>query len=413
MSSEDIVHTTSTRRSGRAAAAKAIILGAHYGGLSVVRALGQEGLECVVVTSNPRDHACRSKFVSDLVITPDPATHEQELVDILMNTQKDWAGAFLIPTLDEYVVFVSQNRQRLGQRFIFSVQDPNIVGRIINKNLLYPEAVKHGVAVPRFFLPQSLDDLNEHEREYPFPCILKPFESRRFSETYGAKVLVAKDFEDLAQKYADTQRHGLSVMICEIIPGDDSSIFTYRCYIDSQGDLLAEMYTQKVRQYPPGFGQGSVQRTIPPIPVIRDQGLRLLRGFDYRGQSSTEFRLDCRDNQYKLMETNIRPGVADWLLVKAGMNFPYMTYLDLVENVRRRQTDYMLDLYWIHNHWEPVNFIASLGAGNLKPVEFFAPYVKKKVFVVPFFEDPQNYLVELIQNMARLWKKRRHHVLWK
>jgi predicted ATP-grasp superfamily ATP-dependent carboligase len=361
----------------------------------------------MLVTSDPHGHACHSRSVSELVVAPDPAKDSEGLLEVLM--EKGWSGALLVPTLDEYLIFVSQNKADLERRFVFAVPDWEVEGRIVNKNLLYPLAREAGVPAPAFLLPKDVSSLESWQDPSHYPCILKPYESRRFSLIYGSKVLVARDFEDLVAKYVDTQANHLDVMVSEIIPGDDSTIRSYRCYIDSTGEVLGELCAQKLRQYPVGFGQASVARPIPMVEEIRDSALRLLRLAGYRGYSNTEFRLDSRDGRYKLMEINTRPLVTEWLGVAAGINFPYITYRDIVDDVREAPASYDTDITWIHNHWEMVTFIQLLRAGRMHPKEFFAPYGKKRVYVVPFWEDPVHFLSELYRNSGLASKRIRGH----
>jgi len=394
------------------AVGKVIVLGGFYGALSVVKALGMEGVQVILLSPDPHDHACYSRFVSEKVIIPDPMDDSDELLDILMETKQNWDGALLIPTLDEYVIFVSQNIEKLRNRYVFTIQDWGVINKIINKNLLYPEAQKVAVPAPRIFTPDSVQSLNKWRNEISYPCILKPSETHKFSQVYGKKILMVNNFQELTEKFIDAHQNKLEVMISEIIPGDDSSIFSYRSYIDSQSDVLAEMCTQKLRQYPPGFGQGSVVRTVPMIEEIRFQALKLLRGFSYRGESSAEFRLDYRDSQYKLMEINVRPVVTEWLFVKAGINFPYITYLDLIMNTRKAPRPYSQDLYWIHNYWEAVNFVRCLMNGNLKLREFLRPYWEKKVFAVSFSDDPIHFLIEIYHNCKKALKRVLNRSLW-
>ena len=384
---------------------KAVVLGGHYSALNVVRALGQKGIQEIVLSQNPHDHACHSKFVTERVLIPDPIENSDELLELLMKTERNWDGALLIPTLDPFIIFVSQNRSILKQRFVFTIQEWGIVDSIINKNKLYPIAQKLAIPTPQIFLPDSVQFIKERQSEIFFPCILKPNETHKFREVYGRKVLFVNNFQELVKKYIDTKQHGLDVMISEIIPGDDTSIFSYRSYIDSHGEVLADMCTQKLRQYPTGFGQGSVVRTIPMIPEVRNQALKLLEKLSYHGQSSTEFRLDNRDGQYKLMDINTRPVVTEWLFIKAGINFPYLTYLDLVEDVREKPPAYLQELYWIHNIWELMNFINSLMAGNLNLGKFLEPYWKRKVFIFSFLEDPLHFLIEVFQYSKKALKR--------
>jgi predicted ATP-grasp superfamily ATP-dependent carboligase/glycosyltransferase involved in cell wall biosynthesis len=374
---------------------RAVVLGAHYGGLSVARALGAEGVEVMIVASDTRGHAALSRFVSRYLVAPDPSIHAAELLRVLMTLEPEWAGALLMPTLDEYVIFVSQNHGELERRFRFAVPTWDVVDAIINKNKLYSAAVEAGVPVPDFLVPLSAEDLELWRDASRYPCIIKPYESRRFSEIYGAKVLVARDFAELTEKYLDTQRRGLDVMVCEIIPGDDSTIISYHAYIDSKGDLLSGMCSQKLRQYPTGFGQGAVVRSVPLIAEARDQTITLLRHLGYRGEASTEFRFDRRDGRYKLMEINARPIVYESLFVAAGINFPCITADDVLRDTRVESAGYDSGVTWIHNHWEAVNLVRFLRAGHRSVAAFFAPYRGRRVYVVPFFEDPLHSLWEV------------------
>jgi predicted ATP-grasp superfamily ATP-dependent carboligase len=384
---------------------KVIVLGGDYAALGVIKAFAMEGIQFILLTPDPHDHACHSRFISQLVTIPNPMENSDGLLNLLMNMNEDWEKALLIPTLDEYVIFISQNRSELKKKYVFTVQEWEVTRRIIYKDLLYPHAQEIGVPAPRIFLPDSIEFLNERRSEFFYPCILKGGDTVKFQKVYYYKVLMVHDFQELFEMFRDTQQNNLKVMISEIIPGDDSTIFSYHCYIDSQGDVLAEMCTQKLRQCPTGFGQGSVVRTIPLIPEIRDQALKLLRRLSYYGEASTEFRLDYRDNKYKLMEINTRSLTYEWLFVKAGANFPYITYLDLVENIRTPLPTYRHGLYWIQIYWEIEIFIRSLRKGNLDLRKFLAPYWKKKVYAVPFIDDPIHLLIEIYLKIKRVLKK--------
>ena len=377
---------------------RVVVLGAHYGGLSVVRALSAEDIEVMVVASDTRGHAAHSRFVSRYLVAPDPSDHADELLQALMGLEPKWDGALLMPTLDEYVIFVSQDSRELERRFRFAVPEWDVVDTTINKNHLYPAAVEAGIPVPDFLVPASEEDLEPWRDSSNYPCIIKPYESRRFSEIYGTKVLVANDFVELREKYLDTRRHGLDVMVCEIIPGDDSTVFSYHAYVDSHGELLTGMCSQKLRQYPTGFGQGAVVRSVPLIAEVRDQTITLLRHLGYRGEASAEFRFDRRDGRYKLMEINIRPIVYESLFVAAGINFPCITLDDVLRDTRVSPAGYECGVTWIHNHWEAVSLARFLRGGHCNLAEFFTLYRGRRVYVVPFFEDPLHFFSEIWRN---------------
>ncbi len=387
-------------------AQRIILLGGDYGALGVAKALARQGLRVVLLSPKPHDHACHSRSVSELVLIPDPMKDDAGLLQLLMD-HRGWEGILLIPTLDEYVIFVSQNREVLGQKYIFAVENWEVTKRVILKEYLYPVARELGVPTPHFFLPDSTEFLRRHESEFSYPCIIKPSETVSFQKAYHRKVLLAHDFQELLEKFEDTQRRHFKVMISEIIPGSDTTLFSYHCYIDSQGQVLAEMCCQKLRQNPAGFGQGSVIRTVPLIPEIRGHTLALLRKLSYRGESAAEYKLDARDRQYKLMEINARPEVTEWLFVSAGENFPYLTYQDLVHNVRTPVAAYRHGLYWIQLSWEISIFFRRLKQGRLNLKEFLMPYGHPKVYGIPLWDDPLHLMIDTYYKIVNSLKHKR------
>jgi predicted ATP-grasp superfamily ATP-dependent carboligase len=379
---------------------RAIVLGAGYGAIGVMRALALEGIQVTLLYADPHEHACYSRFASEKIQITNPMDDGADLLEVLMQA-KNWDGALLIPTLDEYIIFISKNCAELRKKYCFTLPGWEQTRQIILKDLLYMHAREINVPTPRFFLPDNLEDFRECKDDFCYPLILKPCQTHKFDRIYGRKNLIAHDFQELTAHFADTQRRGLKMLLSEIIPGADSAIFTYRSYLDCPGNILGEMCTQKLRQYPTCFGQGAVVRSIPMLPEIRSQALMLLHSLGYHGESSTEFKLDYRDQQYKLMEINVRPVVTEWLFVKAGLNFPYITYLDAVKDVRKDPPTYKPELYWIHLYWDAINFVEFLKSGKLKLKEFLQPYSKEKVFVLPLFDDPLHFLLETYFNLGR------------
>jgi predicted ATP-grasp superfamily ATP-dependent carboligase len=168
---------------------KAIVLGESYGALAVTKALGREGIKIILLASEPRgnDHASFSKFVSKRVKIPNPMDDSGGLLDLLMKTKEDWDGAFLIPTIDEHVIFVSQNRSELQKRYICATQDWELIKRIINKDMLYSQAQKVGIHTPQLFFPDSVEFLKKRKNDFSYPCILKPCQGHIFDRIYRKK----------------------------------------------------------------------------------------------------------------------------------------------------------------------------------------------------------------------------------
>jgi D-aspartate ligase len=376
---------------------KAVVLGHSYTAFGVIQALASSGVEVLYLSTSPKRHEFShfSRFASGVMKVPSPKDENGRLLELLLGTKLNCDGALLMPTTDFSVAFVSQHREILSTRYVTAVQKWDVIQRILNKGSLYLQAQEIGVPTPRFLFPDSVDFLTKNQKSLRYPCILKPSESARFFEIFNKKLFIVHDFEELVEKYLWTKHHKLDVMVSEIIPGEDFRLFHYRSYIDSQGDVLAEMCTQKLQQNPPGFGVARVSKTIPVIEETRRLALSLLKSFSYRGVSSVEFKFDSRDNQFKLMEINARPVVPERLFVAAGINFPYLTYLDLVENVRIPTLSYQSEIYWIDPFSEVYELVRMVGHKGFTVRDYFFPYRKKrKVFCIPFLADPIPFIIQ-------------------
>lgn len=383
---------------------KAIVLGCDNVGLGVIRSLAAAGIKIMAVPTEEYEFAHFSRFVTTKTRIISPIKENDRLLDFLLNAKDDWDGALLMPTNDASVVFVAQNREALSARYVPAVQEWDVIKRILNKGSLYRQAEKIGIPIPEVLFPDSVDFLNQRQDELSYPCILKPYETHRFFPVFGKKLFVINSFEELVEKFTEVQRNDLKVMVSEIIPGADDCFYHYRSYINGQGDILAEMCTQKLRQNPPGFGVARVARTVPMIEEIGRLALSLLKSFTFHGLSSAEFKFDSRDNQFKLIEINVRSALPERLLVAAGINFPYIIYLDRVKDVRILPPTYEPETYWIDNFMDIPGFIKWRNVENWTFKDYLRPYWKKKVFCVPFFDDPLPFIVKswiLLKQVAK------------
>ena len=375
---------------------RAIVFGCRDIGLGVIRSLAAKNIAVMAIPHEVYDFAHFSKFVSAKTERMSPDKENAKLLDCLFDLNKDWDGALLLPINDPSVLFIARNRRVLASRFVPAVQDWEIISRIINKALLYQQAQEIGVPVPGFFSPYTVESLIQEKDKLTYPCILKPHETHKFFPVFQKKSLVVRNFEELIDKFTLVKKNNLSVMVSEIIPGADDHLYNYLSYTDGNGSVLAEVCMQKIRQYPPGFGMARVSRTVPIIREIKDLSLRLLKSFSYHGFSSVEFKFDRRDYKYKLMEINVRPVLQERLFLAAGINFPYITYLDQVEGIRYVSTACEAEIYWIDLIRDLQAFLKWRKREKWTCADYLKPYFKKKVFCSPFFDDPVPFAVRTL-----------------
>lgn len=395
---------------------RAIVLGCSATGLGIIHALSKKGIKILAIPTDKQNIAQFSRFVSAKTNVISPGKDKKKLLDCFWGLEIKWNGSLLIVDGDAAIDFVAEYRKELAKRFMLTIPDPDVIRSILNKGKLYKRAKKNNIPIPKVLFPDSVAYLQRNKAHLTFPCIIKPFETHVFISIFKEKLFIINDFKELIEKFLKIQLNNLNVMVIEIIPGNDDCLYHYRSYIDKKGNILAEMCTQKLRQIPHGFGVARLSKTIPVIEELREFSLTLLKSAAYHGVSSAEYKYDYRDSKYKLMEINVRPVRPERLFFAAGINFPFIAFLDCVKNISFKVKDYKNDIYWIQNFPDIIEFIKARKENNYLLKEYFKPYFLKNTFCIPFFYDPLPFIVEsffLLKNISKKIIQKMSHLATK
>jgi predicted ATP-grasp superfamily ATP-dependent carboligase len=369
---------------------RVVVLGCSWGGLGVIHDLAATGAEIVAVRTDPGDFAHLSRFVSErATLRIAPAT-ERTSIDPLLD-RAEWHGSCLFATTDSTVELVARHRDALAARYSITTIPWGRLRTLLDKGRLYRFARDLGLEswLPRFHYPIAE---TESWREWTvFPCLIKPVETYKCVARFGVRLFVVHRSDQLRARLAETKAAGIGVIVSEIIPGGDDRLFQYRVYVDRNGDAMAEVCTQKLRQHPPGYGCGRLTRTVPMIEALREPTLALLRGVDYRGYAYGEFKLDPRDGRYKLIEVNVRPGMSQRLLRAAGVNVSQLAVIDCAAGVAPAAPSYRAGVYWIDLFTDPIGYLRWRRIERPRFRDYFAPYFAETVASVPW-TDPLPFL---------------------
>lgn len=389
---------------------KVIILNATELGYQVIKALGTEGIYSIVIYDQEKDEIGRySKYVMESIKVPGYIDEPDRLLMFLKDKARQWAGSLIIPTKDYGVDFLAKNKHELSKHYIIPTPDIEVIRKIINKKSLYNLARETGIATPRVFFPKSLDELAAVKDQIKFPCLLKPGLGHLFFRKFDFKMLEIQNYDDLVTHYKNLtnnfENDEFELMICEIIPGQDSkNMIQYVSYLDQEGELLASMTSIKLRQDPPRYGQGRII-VSQKADTIHEQSLSLLRKLGYYGFSEIEWKYDPRDDRFKLVEINPRFIFYIGLCVVCGINFPYIQYLDLIHQKKIKLNSYEENIYWIHLYKDLLHTILHHRFEDLDFREYVTPYLRKKVFAVLSFKDPLPFFHQWKQHLLNMFKK--------
>jgi len=114
----------------------------------------------------------------------------------------------------------------------------------------------------------------------------------------------------------------------------------------------------------------------------------LLKKINFTGFACTEYKLDERDNIFKLMEINGRHNRSALLALESGINFPLIEYNHLVKGILPAAEKYKTGIYWIDEFRDMETFYCRIFKEKYKLLDYLEPYFNPHVFAVSSIKDP-------------------------
>lgn len=308
---------------------KAIVVGMRKNGLGIVRSLGRKGIEVYGIGFYTDSIAFYSKYCKKNYVFPNPVIHPEECLNqfIKLGSNLD-DKAVLFPEVDYHVEFISKYESELSQYFHFNIPDAELLANITDKSRQYKLAEQLGIPIPKTISPQDIDDLKEAQLSYP--ALIKGVSSDQWEAGFNSrKGFIADCYGDLEKHFIMASNKNLEVVVQEMVIGPNANHYKVCAYYSKESKLLALFSTKKTRQYPVDMGIGTYM-TSGNYPELIALGRRFFEGIGYTGVGSIEFKKDDRDGQFKLIELNPRYWQQNIQATCAGVNFPYINYLDCI-----------------------------------------------------------------------------------
>lgn len=382
----------------------ALVLGSTINALSCIRSLGRREIKVVGLDrAKKKSGATYSKYLVEFIGVDPEASEEVFLEEILKIGEKYPKPIFLFPTNDFFVLLVSKYRDRLRDQFRFALAEHQILTDMVDKQTLYENAERLEVPCPKTFTPKSLDELMSKIDDVQFPCFLKPSLGHLFRKRYkNVKLLKIENKEELIEKYKEIHALDLEVMVQEIIPGGDDTIFGIEIFMDKKGVALGACTKQKLRQFPIGTGDGSLQITVDK-PELQEYSVKFLKGLGYEGPACIEFRYDHRDGKHKLIEINARTISGQQMIADAGFDLPYLAYRYSKGESVEPLKGYKAGVKWISFEWDFEAFIEARRMGILTIGGWLRSLqgINSRAYFA--WDDLRPYFVQLGKFINRLW----------
>jgi D-aspartate ligase len=299
----------------------ALVLGADYRGLGVVRSLGRRGIPVWVLTQPGETLAAHSRYARRALRLP---AEPDARADALLELGDEIGGWALVPTTDEDAALVARNRERLAERFTLTSPGWESLRWAYDKRWTYRLGDDCGIECPWTAQPRDREELAS--LDVPFPAILKPAVKTGFNRLTAAKAWRVDDRRELLERYDEAC--GLVaadvLLVQELVPGDGGQYS--HAALCRDGEPLATITARRTRQYPADFGRASTFVETIDDPETAEQAAAVFARMQLTGLAEVEFKRDERDGRLKLLDIN--PRVWGWhtLGAAAGVDFPYLLW---------------------------------------------------------------------------------------
>jgi D-aspartate ligase len=377
----------------------AVVIGATANGLGVVRALAARGIPTAVITTKPFDIAHRSRWTSAHYSLSDLEERPGALADLLEQRASDWAGWALYPTNDDALAALREHGERLSSRYRLVAPSPEAIRHLLDKRLMMEAARAVGVDTPVSYGPA--EGGTSARDVLRFPVVVKPLATPRFFASFGSKLGVADDREELEAWTAAMGRARIPGVVLDLVPGPDRDIYAYCAYLDREGRLVAGRLVRKLRQGPAGFGNARVAEVVEDDPELKEATLEIARRIGLRGMVIGEFKRDPRDGRMRFFELNGRPVVYNALLRRAGLDLAALAWEDRVRGGTAPRAGPIWRGVWIHLHADLLYSALEARHSRLGAAEFFAPYRRKRVDAVWSARDPMPFAAEWLRTLRQ------------
>lgn len=383
----------------------AVILDLSANGVGIIRSLAKKGIK-VYAFDTKKPYKIGKSRLATCGICPSPLTEEKKLLNFLIDLSKKVGSKPVLYTgADDYVQFISRNRDELLKYFLFLFPDDSLIEQVLDKNKTYELAIKHNIPCPRTYVIDNKEELEDAISTLDFPCILKPVLGHEFRKKINKKAIVFDNPEKLRSEYSFYRECG-QLIIQELIPGDNQCFYKVATFYDDNMNLLGLFSLQKNHQFPAEFGTGA-HIVSKRMPELIDICIPFFEEIKLKGIGMAEFKKDPRDGIYKFIEINPRFWLTHSLTGPSGIDFVYMYYLYLTNQNPEPRLNQIDGIKWIYLVRYYLTFLQKKKKSEMTFKDFYQGFQGQKEFALFAWNDPMPFFRSAWSHLVNAWKRKR------
>lgn len=334
-----------------------VLEGAKSAALAIVRSLGKKGID---VTVGERIKFCTagiSKYCKSRIKYPAPEVDRDFFLKSILKEVKKGKYDVVYPVAGESTLPISEHKNEFLPYTKIPIPDYETVEKADDKARTLQIARQVGIPCPKTYFPKDREEVDRIGKETEFPVVIKPRQKIKWINGRLVRTKVTREnyafspFE-LKIKYEKISEKSSLPFIQEYIPGDSYGFFA----LLNHSEPRAVFAHRRIREYPITGGASTLRESVYN-KEIKELGLKLLKAMNWHGVAMVEFKLDKRDNKFKLIEVNGRWWGSLPLAIASGVDFPYLLHKMVTEGDVEPVSEYRIgvkcrllipnDLLWL------------------------------------------------------------------
>jgi len=370
----------------------AIVFGGGMNGLGIVRNLWKAGINVHCVTERILDPALLSRGCYRRTVIPN-FRERRDLVTLFLRnfSAKVSSRPVIFSTDDMGTLMLSDLANTLKDDYTFVMPSREVAETLVVKTKFYDSLKKASVPFPRVYKVEEFGNMMNLKKMVHYPLFIRPTFSQRFGKMFKRKGFVAANEKELDHYYSLALRQNMDVLFQEIVNGPDTSLYGIAGLFGKAGEPLAFFGYRRLRGWPVMFGNNSLIESWPLSELSKTQSILIeyLRSIGYHGIMEAEFKIDSRDNQFKLLEVNARSWWQNSFPTKCGQNIVLKAYLDAIGKKVKPSEDYIKGLRWVDALGD---LRSSIQNGEIMRLKWFKSLSRIRDFAFFDISDPLPFL---------------------
>jgi D-aspartate ligase len=382
--------------------------------LDLLRTLAMAGIPAIVGSSDEGDPTFASRHCRARCILP--SRYEPDALVAAMLDVGDQLFASLgrrVPLMygaDDWLELIYAHRDRLQEKFLLLLNDPDVAVGFLTKDRFEALARKWDLPVPRDLPWEALSEIQG-------AVLAKPRSRSSFSVSLlrdqlfegESKALIFENGRAAAsQPLVERFRDQLTFQ--EYIRGDDRQLWSFHGFSDERGTILGSFLGRKLRTSPPLTGQSAF------IELVHDDelamyGRRMAERMLLKGAFKMDFKTDAVTGKHFLLEVNARFNLWNHLGAANGVNLMQVAYDYLVSGKRPLPQPYRTDTRWISLPRDFHAYRVLAARGELSFLRWISSILLTPVIHRHFsWKDPAPFVMICATRFARMARRLREWI---